>query len=158
MLPRSRRVKSPLVCLLPLLAMSAGCGQSLPANEKTFPVHGTASMNGEAMKGGKLRFSRTDGTPFDGQAKITPEGEYSAFFYATQEGLVPGEYKVWIEGYAYQPKFIPKKYSSAANTDKTVTISDGDNALDFDFETGDGSETETEGESGESMESDESEE
>lgn len=120
-----------------LFSTLVGCGQSLPANETTYPVHGTATLNGEPLKGGKINFTRTDGLALPGQAKINPEGEYHAFCYARQDGLVPGEYKVSLESYGGEPKTIPAKYRSADVSDKTITVSEGDNAIDVDFETGD---------------------
>lgn len=119
----------------------AGCSQTPPANEVTYPVHGTATLDGEPLKGGKIIFNRVDLPSLSGQAKINAEGEYHAFCYARQDGLTPGEYKLTLEQYAGEPKQpIPEKYKSAEKSDKKVTVTEGDNSLDVDFVAGEGDE------------------
>ena len=131
-----------LLGVMAALATAAGCSQSLPENPATFAVHGTATLNGEPLKGGKILFKRTDGQSYDGQAKISPEGEFHAFCFARQDGLVPGEYKLTLDSYAGEPKVIPPKYRNAESSDKTITVSEGDNAIDVDFEAGEGDDME----------------
>jgi hypothetical protein len=111
----------------------AGCGQKLPANPKTYPVHGKVTLEGEPMTGGKVMFTQ-EGSNIEGIGKISKDGEYYAYQFVGQDGLMPGEYKIWLLQYGGEPAEVPEQYRSGATSGLTFTVQEEENTFDVDFE------------------------
>ncbi|HUY33267.1 MAG TPA: hypothetical protein VMV69_10840 [Pirellulales bacterium] len=125
------------------ICLASGCGPKLPANEKTYPVHGKVGMAGGAAlpKGVVVYFHPPVGATCAGA--VGPDGTYRASLYRGQEGLPVGEYKVRIaagepEGqatvYSGDLARIKEKYRKSETSGLTLTVKPEDNTFDINLE------------------------
>jgi hypothetical protein len=115
-----------------------GCGQKVPANPKTYPVFGTVMVDGEPLSGGQVMFQRTDDPNNIARGFIGTDGSYRANSFPQQEGVVPGEYLVWLDQRAGKPERIAPKLTSGETSGVTYTVKPEDNNFDVEFQsTGD---------------------
>jgi hypothetical protein len=131
-------------CVAVAVALMSGCGPTLPPKPKTFLVHGTVSLNGAPVHGGAVYFVPADpeNGSMEGRATISNDGTYSASTFVDQQGLVPGQYKVWIEEYNFgvhgkldgEPTKIPKKYQSVDTSELKYPVKAEDNTIDINLE------------------------
>jgi hypothetical protein len=120
---------------LALLVAVAGCSKKLPSNPKVYLVAGKVTLNGEAVRGGAVHFDNPEMSSYDGSGTIGGDGTYSAGTFVGQKGLVPGEYKVWIEPYGRgvhgplegKPTAIPSQYQKPETSGLTFTVKPEDN-------------------------------
>lgn len=136
-----RKAMTKNLCVLAAVIFLSGCSQSLPPKPKTSAVHGAVTLNGSPVHGGAVYFVASDPATgaIDGRAAISKDGAYTASSFVDQEGLVPGEYKVWIEQYNLgvhgkmdaAPTPIPAKYQSVETSDLKYTVKAEDNTIDI---------------------------
>lgn len=94
--------------LMALLVMSAiGCGKTEDPNRpKTFPVTGRVTMNGKPVEGANVTFHPASGS----QTSIgvtDADGNYSLSTFSSNDGALPGQYKVSIAKYAASAQAKP---------------------------------------------------
>ncbi|HVC94841.1 MAG TPA: hypothetical protein VND64_14175 [Pirellulales bacterium] len=121
---------------------TGGCGQKLPVNPKTYLVRGKVTAPGGApARGGAVHFSSAKSESYDGSGKILPDGTYSAGTFPGQKGLVPGDYKVWVEPHnpgvhgqiEGAPTPVPDKYQKAETSGLTFTVEAKENTYDIEL-------------------------
>jgi hypothetical protein len=127
--------------LFALLVTVAGCSKKLPANPKVYLVAGKVTLNGEPVRGGAVHFDCAESSSYDGSGTIGANGTYSAGAFVGQKGLVPGEYKVWIEPYARgvhgplegAPTTIPSQYQSPSSSGLTYAVKSEENTFNIEL-------------------------
>jgi len=139
---RKARVSS---CLL-LLAVAAGCGESLPP---TVSVEGKVTWQGKPLTDGTVMFHPVaipEGSPRrPATCELGPDGTYRLSTFRRQDGVVPGRYAVVIHSYTSQPTLenpdapwiwrIPERYGDPERSGFEVTIpDDAAGTLRFDFD------------------------
>jgi hypothetical protein len=131
-----------VTCLCVLLVGIGGCGKKLPSNPKTYLVRGKVTApGGAAARGGAVHFDSAQSESFNGSGRIMPDGTYSAGTFAGQKGLVPGDYKVWVEPHnpgvhgqiegAATP--VPATYQKAETSGLTFTVKSEENTYDIEL-------------------------
>ena len=94
-------------------------------------VTGTVTLNGVPLTNGTVQFHPAARSSI-GYATIQSDGSYSART-GNQEGLPAGEYVITVhanaEGGASK---IPPKYTDRRQSDKKITVAEGD--VDFDID------------------------
>lgn len=132
-----------MLCVAAIAAVATGCSPSLPPKPKTFPVHGTVSLQGSPVHGGELEFQPVDinAGGIEGRAVIGKDGEYKASSFVDQEGMVPGEYKVRLKQYVgmpgklgVEPTMLPKKYLEFDSAELKYAIKGEDNPINIELE------------------------
>ena len=117
-----------------------GCGYKMPRHLQTFKVSGKVTLDGKPVVGNEVRFVPVTAgrNGLDARSFIAEDGTYSASSYVDQEGMVPGEYKVYVEPFAIlpgkpsiTPTTIPEKYRSQESTDLKFTVKSEDNRFDI---------------------------
>jgi len=137
-------MKSIVVCTLTLmLAMTTGCGSDMP---KTVKVSGKVTFDGKAPPGpGVVYFLPKEAAkdfplrPATGD--FAANGEYKATTFEPNDGLMPGNYRAYIECWETAPNmdgkpvksFVPKKFQSADSSgfELEVTVKDQSRQQDF---------------------------
>lgn len=121
-------------------ALLVGCGS--PSLD-TIPVAGTITYRGQPLIGGTVFFhpaGADQGRPAN--ARINPDGSFTAFTLQNAPGLAPGEYKVSVlylerpltEAAPSTSKIqIPSRYNSPETSGLTLTVSAGDAPITFDI-------------------------
>jgi hypothetical protein len=119
--------------------LMVGCGDVRPV-----PVRGTVTVGGKILPYGSIAFQPAD--PQQGRsalAFIQPDGSYEATTFETGDGLLPGEYRLAIDG--SPPPFdispvdtrgppLPKRYESGLTSGLTVMVSPKDDPKRLDLE------------------------
>lgn len=138
-----------LLCvLLPLVAMTVGCGSPgaapTPKNLPTVPTSGKVTYNGNPVDKGTVIF--VPAGPKDGRGE---KASISAGAYQTADGrgLVVGNYLVIVEvpkadaaelekdGEKVEPPpALPGKYTDPRTTDLTLKVTGADRSIVKDFE------------------------
>lgn len=136
-----------LFCVvLPLVALTVGCGSPNPVPEKlpTVPTSGKVTFNGRPIDKGTLTF--VPAGPNDGRGE---KASISAGTYQTEDGrgLVAGNYLVIVQipqvnvaepekdgENVEPPPEIPAKYADPRTTDLTLKVTKEDRSLVKDFE------------------------
>ena len=131
----------------------AGCGSSGP---KTYSVTGKLTINGTPAKKVQITFAPSDGSDNPPASGTTDDsGTYRLYSGVEgKEGAMPGTYKVVLrsleaDGANYMQSdqssgntapgtpggggAIPKKYATAATSDKEVTVKEESNTIDIDI-------------------------
>ena len=132
-----------MLCIVAIASVAGGCSPSLPPKPKTFPVHGTVTLQGSPVHGGELEFQPVDinSGAIDGRAVIDKDGAYQASSFVDQEGMVPGEYKVRLKQYVgmpgklgVEPTVVPKKYLEFDSAELKYAVKGEDNSIDIPLE------------------------
>jgi hypothetical protein len=131
-----------ILCVAAIVSLAGGCSPSLPPKPKTYPVHGTVSLNGSPIHGGHIEFKPVDPAHvLAGQGQISKDGAYKAFVFVDQDGLVPGEFEIEIETdmrtaalLGVEPTKIPAKYEKSETSELKCTVKAEDNTIDFNLE------------------------
>lgn len=129
-------------CIAAAVLLASGCGPSLPPKPQTFPVHGTVTLAGKPVHGGRVFFHAIDTANVpSGQARIDKDGNYKAFVFVDQDGLVAGEYKLKFddemqnaEQLGAEPTKFPAKYKKNGDAEVKVAVKAEDNSLDITLE------------------------
>jgi hypothetical protein len=102
--------------LLFAMALVVGCS-SESANPKTFPATGKVTLNGSPLEGATVNFY-----PMEGKGSsigtTDAEGNYSLTTFRSNDGALPGQYKVTITKYTSPPK--------AASAPETGSLASGE--------------------------------
>lgn len=77
--------------------LSVGCGGS--GSLGTVPVTGSVTLDGEPVEGASVVFSPVTAEGRAAAAKTGPDGKFKLTTQATDDGAVPGSYKVAITKY-----------------------------------------------------------
>ena len=120
------------ICLLAVLA--AGCG---PSGPKTYPVSGTVTFNGEAVRKGHIVFSPLDGSTAPDGGEILN----GAFSFRAKAGKKRVEIVADREVGKMDPvmhtipreSYIPEKYNTESILEREI-VPDGENKFDFQLE------------------------
>ncbi|QDU13718.1 hypothetical protein CA11_15040 [Gimesia maris] len=129
-------------CLI--IVTMTGCGDGHPARS---PVSGTISYNGKPLKIGSLLFVPVKGGP-PAQGKVRGDGFYVMETFGTEDGVIPGDYKVMItaltssggsglpedtvKANAEPVSVIPEWYGDLEKSGLRVTVvADKPNTIDF---------------------------
>ena len=81
----------PLLGLVALTALFAGCGPSRP---ETIYVKGVVTLDGNPVEGAAVLFSPTDGRPASGITDA--QGEFELQTFAPRDGAILGTHKVTV--------------------------------------------------------------
>jgi hypothetical protein len=142
MIIMTRRPSWRVVTLTALLLTAGGCSKKLPAPPKTYVVAGKVTLpNGEPCRGGAVHFDNPENSSFDGKGVIGADGAYSASVFQRQAGLMPGEYKVWVEPYGRgtmgplegTPTPIPKALQTPETSGLTFTVKEQENTFNIEL-------------------------
>jgi hypothetical protein len=140
-----------------------GCGDD-DGFPKRFPVSGTVTYKGKPVPRGKIEFIPTTPPPSGHPASGTiTDGSFSVTTHTTDDGAVPGRYKVTVVAREYDPKMkkaleaeagggyahlgsrvhvkaqrtaknlAPVKYGRTATTDLTAEIKEQSNHFEFEL-------------------------
>jgi len=148
-LPRFSWSENATVCLRSaaiacvLLALPAGCGSS-PDLPPLAEVHGTVTLDGQALPRGTVQFVPDTSRGNRGPAavgEIGPDGRYR-LRTAGAEGAVLGWHKVRVTAteeptaqFPDPPSILPSKYNSADTSGLTAEVkADEDNRIDLALE------------------------
>lgn len=125
-----------------------GCSDGLPA---TLPVSGTVTWQGEPLTDGTVVFHPqeiAEGLPRrNATGKLADDGTFSLSTFRTDDGAVPGTYRVTIHSYLSEPSSsdddqnpgqfqwrIPQRYGDPSRSKLTANVSpDVGNSLEFAF-------------------------
>ena len=129
-------------CVAATVLLASGCSPTLPPKPKTFPVHGTVTLAGQPVHGGRVFFEAVDTANVpSGRGDVDKDGVYKASTFVDQEGLVPGEYKLRFEDdmrtakqLGAEPTKYPAKYIKNGDAEVKVTVKAEDNTLDIKLE------------------------
>lgn len=129
-------------CMAAMVLLASGCGQTLPPKPQTFPVHGTVTLAGEPVRGGRVFFEAVDAANVpSGRGDVDKDGHYKASTFVDQEGLVPGEYKLRFEDdmrtaqqLGAEPSKYPAKYQKLDTAELKFTVKAEDNTIDVKLE------------------------
>ena len=135
------RMSRKLTVLAGLLsvALTVGCGGGKEPWETVYPAKGVVLKKGKPLKDAELLFFPQDALVPESvrpRARTTENGEFVVSTYGTGDGAPAGRYKVTVihhevviskDSIGTKPNDLPKKYASAATTDLTVEITDGEN-------------------------------
>lgn len=122
------------------VALVAGCSPSLPPKPKAYPVHGTVTLGGQPVHGGTVFFEPVDFATgaIPGKAQVDKDGKYAASAFVDQEGLVAGEFKVYVQDdmrnasqLGAEPTKFPAKYQKAEDSGLKYTVKAEDNTFDI---------------------------
>lgn len=138
-----RLIRARFVCIIGLTGAvfgnSLGCGGGVKYPNPV-PVAGNATLAGEPLESGILRFVPLDGKKsLRGLAKLESGGTFVAQTHQANDGLIPGEYTVFIEpdvptGEAkLKLSPIPDKYLSPSSPVK-ITINEAETDLEIEFQ------------------------
>lgn len=119
-----------------------GCGNSLPSNPKTYPVHGQVlTADGQPVRWAVVYFE-PDGSGVACMGRITEDGHFNmgtANLHQDPDGAVPGKYKVYLEPFSedlfakprkdVNPTPIPSQYLGARTSGWTVEVKAGENEV-----------------------------
>lgn len=145
----STRSLAGLVILLPLLAISSGCGEDAEQLQ-VHPVKGVVHYNGQPMKGGgTIVFLPTKEGGKEASGIIDESGNFTLTTYEEGDGAAPGLYRIAIyqvttkeaetspeqettgeetETVAEKDR-IPADYSNPSRSPETQEIKEGENNL-----------------------------
>ena len=84
--------------LLLVLALMVGCSSSDSKLPKTYSATGTVTLNGKAVEGATVNFYPMEGT-VSSIGSTDASGKYSLTTYRSNDGALPGQYKVSIVKY-----------------------------------------------------------
>lgn len=128
------------VSALCVVAFTVGCG---PGNPKTYPAHGTVTYKNATLQSGMV-YITPDAGGNGASGKIQTDGTFKLGTFGTDDGALPGKYKVRIEvfpegedaglpGQEFGKKKppIPMKYMDPSKSPLTCEIKEGDNNIDF---------------------------
>lgn len=129
-----RRGPCLLVGLLALLA--AGCPTS---QERTYPVHGVVSLDGNPLRGGLVRFEPSApggcGSCYGAQGTIGADGSYRLTTFSANDGALPGLHRVVVlpgeDSSLQNSQAIPSRYYSLAGSGLEFQVKRGDNPIDI---------------------------
>jgi len=94
----TKTLGSLLVVALLASVLAIGCGQQGADRPKTVPVTGTVTHNGEPVEGATVAFQPVGGSK--GAVGVTDaSGKYALTTFESDDGAVPGEYKVKVFKY-----------------------------------------------------------
>src|SRR5262245_19121507 len=79
------------VCLMFLV----GCGESGPAQPKTYPVSGTVMYNGQRVAAAKVTFM-TEGAAKAATGITDSEGKFQLSTYSANDGAIAGDHKITV--------------------------------------------------------------
>lgn len=131
-----------MLCVM-AAALLAGCSPTLPPKPQTFPVHGTVTLGGQPVHGGRVFFEPVDFATgaIPGRGQLDKDGKYTMSAFVDQEGMVPGEFKVYFEddmrpakALGAEPTKYPEKYRKADESDLKVAVKAEDNTIDIKLE------------------------
>ena len=129
--------------LIPLLLfplLFAGCGRDV-SRLKTHPVEGFVQFEGRPLPGAFVVLhpkGLADPKVLVAHARTDAAGKFKASTYDANDGAIAGEYTVTIEyqelvktddGVVAGPNLLPPRYASAATTDVTIRVAEGENKL-----------------------------
>jgi hypothetical protein len=121
--------RAPLLLVVVLCFAPVGCGSGM------VQVKGQVTVNGKPLPLGRVSFQPVDlkqGRP--AMANVDVDGRFTASTFKVGDGLVPGEYRIAIQG----PRGglpgeggsnfvkVPARYEDAATSGFTVTVKEGD--------------------------------
>lgn len=127
-----------------------GCGGGDGNRQKTVPVTGSVTFSGQPVPYGSLLFVPVNPGP-SAQANLKKDGTFVVGTYQTSDGMIPGEYRVSINGQMTVPDMnatetpdadailpnatpLPDKFGNEATSGLTATISEtGKNTLVFEL-------------------------
>lgn len=140
-------------CWIPLglftALMMTGCSKTLPANPATVPAHGKVlTEKGEPVKYAVIMLTPDGPGGVECEGWIKEDGTFKLQTFSRNnnepDGVVPGKYKVHMEGFnptrwgmkkaPADPTPIPDKYKEPKSSPWTAEIKSGDNDLQFKFE------------------------
>ncbi len=136
-------MKQTITCCLSLcllLAIIAGCGRG---GLDTVPVSGRVTYQGAPLPAGTITFSPNNkDSGHAAWGDLDAEGRYTLTTIKTNDGALPGEYRVavisFIPGSATAVsrgrRAIPEKFSIHAKSGLSATVDDRATTLDFDLE------------------------
>lgn len=142
-------------------ALALGCSQgaSDPNRPKTYPVTGTVTMGGAPVDGANVIFQLSDGSR-SSSGVTDASGNYTLSTFASEDGALPGEYRVAVTKYEKEaaasgqfdestytepdpnapstgPKnLLPAKYANAQSSGLTATVKEESNTIDLTLEAG----------------------
>ncbi len=130
--------------LAALLCATIGCGSDLP---QTIKVTGKVSFDGGPPPGpGVVNFLPTEaaaGFPLrPGNGDFGTDGNYTAYTFEPNDGLMPGKYLVYLECWETPPNmegkpvksFLPKKYQAAQSSGFTLDLDTKSSSKVFDLD------------------------
>ena len=126
------RINLTQICLLAVLAV--GCG---PSGPKTYPVSGTVTFNGEAVRKGHIVFSPLDRSTAPDAGEIR-NGEFSLQAKAGQKRVeILADREVGkmdpVMHTIPRESYIPEKYNTQSILEREV-VPDGENKFVFELE------------------------
>jgi hypothetical protein len=137
----------PLMILVPLVAVLAGCRTGRPPAgppvATPYTTQGKVSFpDGSALRGGVVVFTPVEiktGSKmrYEGAGLINDKGEYKIGLNGDGTGVPAGDYKVTILPRDYQElkgsnsARIPNQYREASTTPLTLTVKEQDNTFDL---------------------------
>jgi hypothetical protein len=118
-----------------LALIASGCGGG-PKFDPPVLVSGKVLLQGAPLTGGVVRFVPVKGDEArPGFGTIQPDGSFTAMTHAPDDGLIPGDYTVFVEPAeppdksVKTPIVIPEQYLSPANSPLKQTIEEETNSL-----------------------------
>ncbi len=140
-----------------LVVSVLGCGDDSGLG-KRYPVSGTVTYKGQPVEKGRISFAPAKNTEGRAAAGDIQNGSYSLTTAITNDGALPGSYKVSfiakdvdltqvtanLKGGSARPKdvikanktaknLIPLKYGSPETSGKTAEVKEQSNKIDFDL-------------------------
>jgi hypothetical protein len=120
------------IVLLPLLVISAGCGQEGP---EIAPVHGRVTLDGQPLALADVSF-QPEGAKRPSSGRTDSEGRYELMYKRGQPGAIVGEHTVRISvsrELVTNPPIIAKEFDTESKLRREVKS--GDNEFNFDVTT-----------------------
>lgn len=133
------------------LVCGTGCGHRDRGNlPDVYPVTGTVTMDGKPVADAVLSFQLMDGTR-GAIGQTDSQGRYTLTTFHSEDGAVPGEYRISVMKFSTPPpdypvrkseddenyidfvpkNLLPKKYSDAQKSGLTATVDKERNVIDI---------------------------
>lgn len=120
---------------LAILAIASSCSKPREDRLPVFPVTGTATYNGQPMKGASIVLIPSQPNPL---LKVPPfgvvgaDGSFAITSYGKGDGAPLGEYKVtftWPDGAEEPSDLLKDRLSNPKKPSAVINVQDGDNTL-----------------------------